>query len=123
LNLPIPKIPTQDQKPFEIIVDYIITLKSTIHNSSFTIHNYLEAVIDTMVYELYFEQELKQANKQVLKHLQDLKPIDDSMSEEEKLAIIQSEFERLYHPEHPVRFAVETLDSIEEIKTIKSALK
>jgi hypothetical protein len=40
------------------------------------------------------------------------------MSEEEKLAIIQSEFERLYHPEHPVRFAVETLDSIEEVRTI-----
>jgi hypothetical protein len=62
-NLPIPKIPTQSQKSFETIVDYIITIKSSIHNSSLTINNYLEAVIDTMVYELYFEQELKQAIK------------------------------------------------------------
>ncbi len=45
------------------------------------------------------------------------------MSEEEKLAIIQSEFERLYHPEHPVRFAIETLDSIEEVRIIKEALR
>ena len=45
------------------------------------------------------------------------------MSEEEKLAIIQAEFERLYHPEHPVRFAVETIDSIEEVRIIKEALR
>ena len=45
------------------------------------------------------------------------------MSEEEKLAIIQSEFERLYDPNHPVRFAIETLDSVEEVRIIKEALK
>ena len=45
------------------------------------------------------------------------------MSEEEKLAIIQSEFERLYDPNHPVRNNIETLDSIEEVRIIKEALK
>jgi hypothetical protein len=47
----------------------------------------------------------------------------DEMSDEEKLAIIQSEFERLNNPNHPVRFALETLDSIEEVRIIKEALK
>jgi len=55
--------------------------------------------------------------------LGDLKPIKDEMSPEEKLAIIQSEFERLYDPSHPVRNALETLDSIEEVRIIKEALK
>ncbi len=45
------------------------------------------------------------------------------MSEEEKLAIVQSEFERLYYPNHPVRNAIETLDSIEVVRIIKEALK
>ena len=62
------------------------------------------------------------ASKQILKHLVDLKPIESSMTDEEKLAIIQSEFERLYDPNHPVRFAIETLDSIEEVRIIKEAL-
>ncbi|HRO83618.1 MAG TPA: hypothetical protein PK110_02225 [Niabella sp.] len=53
----------------------------------------------------------------------DLKPITDDMSEEKKLAIIQSEFERLYDPNHPVRLAIETLDSVEEVRIIKEALK
>ena len=58
-----------------------------------------------------------------LKHLENLKPIRDDMSDEEKLGIIQSEYERLYHPDHPVRYAIETLDSIEEVRIIKEALK
>jgi hypothetical protein len=45
------------------------------------------------------------------------------MSEEKKLAIIQAEFERLYDPNHPVRNNIETLDSIEEVRIIKEALK
>jgi predicted ATP-binding protein involved in virulence len=63
------------------------------------------------------------AGKEILKHLGDLKPITDDMSKEKKLAIIQSEFERLYDPNHPVRFAIETLDSVEEVRIIKEALK
>lgn len=39
------------------------------------------------------------------------------------LIILQSEFERLYDPNHPVRNAIETLDSIEEVRIIKEAIK
>jgi hypothetical protein len=45
------------------------------------------------------------------------------MSDEEKLAIIQAEFNRLYDPNHPVRNNLETLDSVEEVRIIKEALK
>jgi len=79
--------------------------------------------LNGIIYELYFPTELKSANKEILKHLCDLKPITDSMSEEEKLAVIQSEFERFYDPNHPVRNNLETLDSIEEVRIIKEALK
>jgi len=45
------------------------------------------------------------------------------MSEEEKLAIIQREFDRLYDPRHPVRNIIETLDSVEVVRTIREALR
>ena len=60
--------------------------------------------------------------KKLSKHLGDLIPISAEMGEEEKLAIIQSEFERLNAPNHPVRLAIETLDSVEEVRIIKEAL-
>lgn len=106
------------------IVDYLILLTKFIKNESLSIQLiFFDSVASAITYELYFPEEIKSAGKEILKHLGDLKPISDDMSEEEKLAIIQSEFERLYDPNHPVRFAIETLDSVEEVRIIKEALK
>ena len=86
-------------------------------------HTFGTAKLESIIYEIYFPNELKSANKEILKYLGNLKPINEDMSHEEKLAIIQAKFERLYDPNHPVRNAIETLDSIEEVRIIKEALK
>ncbi len=103
------------------LVDYILELKNS--ESSVTYLYFFESLLDSIVFELYFPTELKSAGKEILKHLSDLKPITDEMSDAEKLAIIQGEFERLYDPDHPVRTAIETLDSVEEVRIIKEALR
>jgi hypothetical protein len=109
-----------ENKKIETITKYRLV---PLLNDSGIIHSYFEGILDGIAYELYFPEEIKSAGKEILKHLGNLKPINDDMSEEEKLAIIQSEFERLYDPNHPVRFAIETLDSVEEVRIIKEALK
>lgn len=119
-QVPIPKIASIDQIPYEILVDYILLSKEA---NSDMIYLFFEQMLDSCVYELYFPEEIHSANKGIIKHLQDLKPIVDSMSNGEKLAIINSEFERLYDPYHPVRNNLETLDSVEAVRIIKEALK
>jgi hypothetical protein len=119
-QVPIPVISVNEQVPYELLVDYVILSKTQTDDLVF---KFFEQLLDAIVFELYFSEELKSAGKEILKHLGDLKPITKEMSEEEKLAIIQSEFERLYDPNHPVRYALETLDSIEEVRIIKEALK
>ncbi len=84
---------------------------------------YFEQLIDGLVYELYFPEEIKAAGKEILQHLGELTPLAEKMNEEEKLAVIQQEFERLYDPNHPVRNHLETLDSVEEVRIIREALK
>ena len=84
---------------------------------------YFEQPIDGLVYELYFPEEIQAAGKEILPHLGELTPIDDSMSDSEKLAIIQREFDRLNDPRHPVRNHLETLDSVPVVQTIHEALK
>ncbi len=118
--LPLKKASTEIQEICVLISHFNFFLELSNHKIQFDFFNQL---IDTIVFELYFPEEIKTAGKEILKHLGDLKPITDDMSEEEKLAIIQSEFERLYDPNHPVRFAIETLDSVEEVRIIKEALK
>lgn len=111
-----------DQNCFVCFVDYLIELKKQIQINPI-LFPFFESVLNSLVYEIHFPEEIKSAGKEILKHLGDLKPITDDMSEEKKLAIIQSEFERLYDPNHPVRFAIETLDSVEEVRIIKETLK
>ncbi|RUM69191.1 MAG: hypothetical protein DSZ07_05175, partial [Sulfurovum sp.] len=58
-QLPIPKIPKEQQKPFEILVDYIIFAKE----QNFSLEASLfESIIDGMVYDLYFEEEMKRGD-------------------------------------------------------------
>jgi type I restriction-modification system DNA methylase subunit len=118
----IPKDNNDSQRVTSLIVDYLLEWNK--HKEKNTVESkFFESVLDTIVFELFLNEEIKSAGKEILKHLGDLKPITEDMSEEKKLAIIQSEFERLYDPNHPVRFAIETLDSVEEVRIIKEALK
>jgi len=120
-QFPVKNCSSAKQIYFEIVVDYLATnLLQTNHKLQYA---FFEEIIDGLVYELYFHEEIKAANKEILKHLGELKPITDDMSDEEKLAVIQSEFERLYDPKHPVRNNLETLDSVEEVRIIREALK
>ncbi|MFO8067780.1 MAG: hypothetical protein R6U11_09390, partial [Bacteroidales bacterium] len=66
---------------------------------------------------------LRAANKQILPYLDNLKTISEDMKDEQKLSIIQSEYERLSHPEHPVRRNMDTLYEVEEVRVIREALK
>ena len=104
--------------PISIISNYLFYTE--LNTLAFTFFRQLN---NGIIYELYFPQEIRSGGKEILRYLGDLKAITDDMSDEEKLAIIQSEFERLYDPNHPVRNNLETLDSIEEVRVIKEALK
>jgi len=119
-NFPCPDIDLKLQSKFATIVNYIIFLKL---QSSETISFYLEQLIDGMVYELYFENEIKQAGCEILKYLNDLPEIKDENSEEENLKIITKVFNKLYDKESQVRKNLFFMDSMEEVTIIKKSLE
>lgn len=125
LNQYVEKLPIP--KPIKIFDDLLTNLSSYIPFCMLREQKlqsaYFEQLIDGLVYELYFPDEIKAANKEILPHLGELEPLTDDMSEAEKLAIIQREFDRLYDPNHPVRNNLETLDSVDVVRTIREALK
>lgn len=104
------------------MVNYLLIVKDQRNNLKLQ-SAYFEQLIDGLVYELYFPDEIKAVGKAILPHLGELPPITDTQSTEEKLAVIQAQFDRLYDPRHPVRNHLETLDSVEVIRTIREALK
>ena len=119
-KLPVPVVDVATVLPFEVLANYVLlaTKKGKKLQSV-----YFGQLIDSLVFELYFPDEIMAAGKENSPHLGKLAPITDDMIEEEKLAIIQREFERLYDPSHIVRNNLETLDSVEVVRTIREALQ
>ncbi|MCD6433646.1 MAG: Eco57I restriction-modification methylase domain-containing protein, partial [Sulfurimonas sp.] len=58
-NLCIPQIPKEQQKPFEILVDYILFAKENDMDEEASL---FESIIDGMVYDLYFVEDMKKAD-------------------------------------------------------------
>lgn len=116
-NLPIPKT---NLHQLDISIEYAHILR---RSDKRLVSKYFEQLIDGLVYELYFPDEIKTAGKDILPHLGNLTPLTEAMNQEEKLAVIQREFDRLYDPRHPVRNNVETLDSVEVVRIIREALR
>lgn len=114
-SLPIPQISIAQQQPFIRLVEYILLLKKEDikAQSTETIIKYFEDIIDGLVYELYFEEELHRAGIYFHKYLLALPDIsDDSLS-------IADIFFELYSPNHPVRASLFKLDTVEEVAIIK----
>jgi len=115
--IPIKKTDKDLQKKFVYLVDYLITLNYS--NKEHASLSFFEQLIDGMVFELYFEEEVKKAGRDILKYLTDLTPITDNMNDNQKMQIITKTFNELYDKNNPVRQNLYYMDTIEEIRIIK----
>lgn len=95
-------------------VDYLITQRKIGSKSIF-----FESLIDAMVYELYFPDEIKTAGCEVLKHLATLPELKDDWSDEKKLATIEQVYKEFSHPVHPVGIAIEKQKTVPEVRIIE----
>lgn len=121
LNVPIKKV--KDTEPFETLVDYILFLKAQdlkFHGIKYELMPvYFEQIIDGMVYELYFEEILKEADKDIIQYLGELPEIENLSTDEQKMNIIENIFNKLHDNGHKVKNHLFYMDTIEEIKIIE----
>lgn len=80
---------------------------------------YFEQIIDGMVYELYFPELIKKHKREIIQHLGELPEFTDKMSDEQKMKICKTVFNRLNEREHPVRVNLFYMNSIPEIRIIE----
>jgi adenine-specific DNA-methyltransferase len=126
----LPLIKTDIEHIFASLVDYIIYLKT---NSDKRINDYVsnehlvqtfEDVINACVYELYFEEHMKDKDIDVLQFAKELiKPISNTYKESDSLAIINSVYSKLKEPGNDIRnrillFATRSEDIILPIQKI-----
>lgn len=109
--------------PVGTIVNYILILKDESNIYQKNIDSFFEQLIDAIVYELYFQEELTTANCEFLRHLTNMPEIKEEWSIEKKSKIIQGVYEELSDPTHPVSIAMGKMKSIPEIRIIEGLNK
>jgi adenine-specific DNA-methyltransferase len=111
-QIPIPQISATEQQPFIDLVDYILWLKANAspqvfivieHNTSLA-HKF-EALLDMMVFELYFAEEMKAANTDILRFvtIDNFPPLSDEQTNEEKATQIGKVWTWLSEYENEIR--------------------
>lgn len=116
-DTPIPNLAKPEQVPFERIVTYLLWLKKqelTDPNDEL-IFKYFEQILDGLVFEAYLPEMLNKSELFFRKHLMELPDLD---AVNDKLDTLRSLFVKFYQTSHPLRFAVNQLVSISEIKTV-----
>lgn len=105
----------------EVLVDFVLFLKQIDLNnvSDQLMPTYFEQIIDGIVYELYFPESIKKHKREIIQHLGELPEFTDKMSDEEKMKICKTVFNRLNEREHPVRVNLFYMNSIPEIAIIE----
>ncbi|MFN3639970.1 MAG: Eco57I restriction-modification methylase domain-containing protein [Flavobacterium sp.] len=120
-ELPVIQAKKEIQNLFSRVADYIIFLKTyNLKNiADQLIPTYFEQIIDGMVYELYFPDLIKKHKREIIQHLGELPEFTDKMSDEQKMNICKTVFNRLNDREHPVRVNLFYMSSIPEIAIIE----
>lgn len=79
-----------------------------------------EQVLNGLVYELYFPDELHGKGLQLFELATDAALMEvDTLPEPERLPRLRAEFERTYHINHSLRGALHSLRSLETIRIIE----
>jgi hypothetical protein len=125
--LPIaPATPGQEASVVRL-VDYLLWLNRHFHQDGDTktsrdalMLGYYEQVLNGLVYELYFPEELRARGLRLFDLVADATlPDVNALPETERLARLRSVFERLYDLQHPIRAALHDLQTVEEVRIIE----
>lgn len=106
-DIPVPFLTLERQRPFITLVDYLTFLnddsKVSIipHTSNERVAASIEEVLNMMVYELYFEDHMKENNINVIELL-DAIPFED-FDDEQKASTIFGFYSWFQAPENPIR--------------------
>lgn len=76
---------------------------------------FFEVLLNGVEIESIYEEKLKSTGRDIIKYLEDIKPIPTGTMEEQKL-FINNLYNKLYNLKHPVRNNLFYMDCIPEIK-------
>ncbi|MBM4307350.1 MAG: hypothetical protein FJ123_11520, partial [Deltaproteobacteria bacterium] len=126
MPIPIPAATEIQKETMGALVNYCkcvpANLKNKPPNSALwiTIIGFLEGLINGLVYELFFLDDLHSHKINLFKHVQEARlPVLADISEKQRLPRLQEIYERISNDRHPIRGCLESLKSLEVVRIIE----
>jgi len=113
-SIPIPTTDNIIQNLISKIVNYVHIQKR--NNIDL---NFFESIINAIVYELFFIDEITNANANILKYLSNLPELVEDWSDDKKIKTIEKVYKELCEPTNPVFVAIQRQKSVEEVRIIE----
>ena len=127
-QLPIPSVSRRQQDQIASLVSYILWVnfnrekigEKTIRHQTSLMVGYFEQIINGLVYELFFNDELHTARLSPFDSLKDVRlPKLHEALESKREEALGETFERLYDSKHPLRGCLHDLGSLETVRIIE----
>jgi hypothetical protein len=129
-HLPIPNVPPEKQTPIEQLVSYLLWLyrqpsvlgSGPARPQDPAVASCYEQVVNALVYELFFTEELQTAGLYFFDLVNDVSlPTLDSLpsAQSARLQALFDLFQKLQAPGHPLRIALDKLQTLDLVRTIE----
>jgi hypothetical protein len=122
-KVPVKKITDTEEKPFALILDYLVALKkeNSQEPSDQFMSIYFEQIANALVYELYFKEEFEKAGLAVAKYVEEL-PALQAESKFNILNQMRKIYIKAHEQESPIRNAVFAMTAIPQINLINNSV-
>lgn len=106
--LDIPLMESINDNLFALLVDYVIFIKALDYKEKGeskyeVVSQTFEDIIDALIFELYFQEEFKEAGIEILKHAEQEFQDIEALSEEEQKDIVLETYNRITEKKNPLR--------------------
>jgi type I restriction-modification system DNA methylase subunit len=119
--IPIPQIPKAHRDVIERLVDYLLWLHLPGSTTSVSqMPGYFEQLLNGLVYELFFPEELQAQKLYIFRYAEEAKlPALTGIPATKRLAVLHETFERIYDLNHPIRSCLFSLGALETVRIIE----
>jgi hypothetical protein len=119
-QIPIPEIKPEQKQVLERVTDYLIALHNPGNTDSTGTTAYLEQLVNGLVYELFFPDELQAQKLFLFKYVQEAKLPDlKALPKSKRFSALQESFERISDLNHPIRSCLFSLQALEIARIIE----
>lgn len=124
-QLPVPKPTGVQQTIVESVTQYLLWVKNNWFPSHMQLPptqmlDYFEQLLNGLVYELFFPEELHARKLFLFDHVARVKlPTVESLPKSKRAAAVQEAFDRIYECDHPIRECLSSLGSLPIVRIIE----